>query len=266
MTCAYCFDLDGTLIDSEVIWVEAVHAFLEKLTGNYPRPDAEQLVYGRSWHDIYQDIVRTVGIDMTLAEMEAETSFLYKEITSTRDIRIPNSIDLLKNLSHTHTVCVVSGSSRKTVKEAIDMMNLADRLAFFLGADDYSPGKPDPACYRLAAEKLAVPPASCVAFEDSNAGVLAAKAAGMRCVALTFPAARHRISREPISCWTTWGRFRRICSTADEPRHRSRLTPARCGAQHRWTQMSACSSAPADRLMRLRIVMEEEEVCVADSH
>ncbi|MDA0990587.1 MAG: HAD family phosphatase [Verrucomicrobia bacterium] len=187
MIKAYCFDLDGTLIDSEVIWVEAIYGFLVDQVGRYPRKAAEEMVYGRSWHDIYQDIIRETPLTMPRDEMETHTKVYYQRIAATRDIRITASIDLLKRLAQTTPVCIVSGSSTKTVGEAIAKMAIEPQLQFYLGADDYSPGKPDPACYRLAAERLDLPPAACLVFEDSNAGVLAAKAAGMRCVALAYP-------------------------------------------------------------------------------
>ncbi len=58
-----------------------------------------------------------------------------------------------------------------------------------VATEDTPRGKPDPAPYLLAAERLGVAPEACVAFEDSRAGVLSAKAAGMRVVALQRPGA-----------------------------------------------------------------------------
>jgi beta-phosphoglucomutase-like phosphatase (HAD superfamily) len=70
------------------------------------------------------------------------------------------------------------------VGDAIDMMGIGARIRFFLGSEDYPYGKPDPGCFLLAARRLAVAPAACLVFEDSSAGVRAAIAAGMHCVAL----------------------------------------------------------------------------------
>ena len=66
-------------------------------------------------------------------------------------------------------------------------MGVEDVVRLFLGTEDYAEGKPDPACFLLAARMLAVPPESCLVFEDSAAGVIAAKAATMTCVALQRP-------------------------------------------------------------------------------
>jgi sugar-phosphatase len=121
---------------------------------------------------------------MPIADMEARIALYYHEVAAGRDIRIEGSIALLRRLARERPVCIVSGSSTKTVAAAVDHLGIGDALRFFLGADDYSPGKPHPAGYLLAAERLRVPPADCLVFEDSEAGLRAAKAAGMRCVVL----------------------------------------------------------------------------------
>ncbi len=64
-------------------------------------------------------------------------------------------------------------------------MNIGEVIAFYLGHEDYEPGKPHPACYLTAARKLGVAPERCVVFEDSDAGLCAAKDAGMYGVALS---------------------------------------------------------------------------------
>ena len=186
MIRAYIFDLDGTLVDSEVIWVDAVGNYIRENAGDFSPEEAAALVYGRSWRDIHVDIVgRYPDLDMPVHEMEERISPYYHAIAEQRDIRIPNSIALLQKLSADYPICIVSGSSRKTISEAVEMMGIIDDLRFFLGADDYSPGKPDPTCYRLAADRLSLNPEDCLVFEDSEVGLRAAKGAGMPCVILT---------------------------------------------------------------------------------
>jgi len=100
------------------------------------------------------------------------------------DVRIKSSIELLKKLSRDYSVCIVSGSARKDVEDGIALMGIDSHLQFYLTNEDYSVGKPDPACYLLAADKLQLSPEHCLVFEDSAAGIAAAKDAGMYCIAL----------------------------------------------------------------------------------
>ena len=121
---------------------------------------------------------------MSLPRMQDAMDPYFRRLRDSRDVRITGSIDLLLRLSSTAPVCIVSGSPRRDVEYAVEALGVRDILAFTLASEDYSPGKPDPACYRMAAEQLGLPPGSCVVFEDSAVGIQAAKAAGMQCVVL----------------------------------------------------------------------------------
>jgi beta-phosphoglucomutase-like phosphatase (HAD superfamily) len=80
-------------------------------------------------------------------------------------------------------MAIVSGSSRAEIAEALDQLGFADRLNFWLGAEDYPRGKPAPDGYLHAAERLVVAPARTLVVEDSHAGIASALAAGMRVIA-----------------------------------------------------------------------------------
>ena len=185
MSQAFIFDFDGTLLDSEIVWVEATELFIRERKPAFTREEAEFLVYGRSWHDIYDDILLLLpDVCMGIEEMSEVLESYYEKLVGTRDLRIESSINLLKRLSAKFPVAVVSGSTRATVAKGLVSMGIETCLEFYLGAEDYSPGKPDPACYLLAATRLGLSPERCLVFEDAVAGVRAAKGAGMRCVAV----------------------------------------------------------------------------------
>jgi beta-phosphoglucomutase-like phosphatase (HAD superfamily) len=185
---ACLFDLDGTLMDSETLWVEATIGFLAARGISVSHDEAQELVYGRSWHDVHRDIcARWPSVAQPLPAMEAAMRPAFRRLRAERDIRIPGSLALLRRLAADYPVGIVSGSSRTEVDEGIRYLGIGDALALALAADDYAPGKPDPACYLLAARTLGVDPGACLVFEDSAVGVAAARAAGMACVALARP-------------------------------------------------------------------------------
>jgi beta-phosphoglucomutase len=88
------------------------------------------------------------------------------------------------------------GSSGPPANVALAIQGLALENAFdaVVTGRDVKRSKPDPECFLLAAERLSVPPERCVVFEDAPAGITAAKAAGMRCIAITSKG--HTVERQ----------------------------------------------------------------------
>jgi len=185
---AFLFDMDGTLIDSEILWVEAVELALRDRGIPVTREESLAIVYGISWDDIYEIIARRYpNVFADMQEMYADLQPRFLALRDSRDVLIPGSIALLKRLSKDYPVAIVSGSFEEDVTHGVRLMGVEPYIRFCLSGDHYAPGKPDPACYRMAAERLGLPADACLAFEDSEAGIRAAKDAGMHCVALARP-------------------------------------------------------------------------------
>ncbi|MBM4163718.1 MAG: HAD family phosphatase, partial [Lentisphaerae bacterium] len=148
-----------------------------------------RIVYGHSWSAIHRDIVALfpalAGIGM--AAMADELRPYYLRLREAGSIAIPGSVACLRRLAAAYPIAIVSGSPRQEIGDTLDLIGLADCVSFYIGSEDYSEGKPDPTCYQQAAGRLGVEPRRCVVIEDSRAGVRAAKAAGMKCVALARP-------------------------------------------------------------------------------
>lgn len=190
MARAFCFDLDGTLLDSEVIWVQIVEDFIRAADPGVTHDEALRMVYGKSWHDVYEEMRRRFpGATGSLPGMTRHFEQAYRRAAAKRDVRIDGSVRLLRKLARDNHVCIVSGSPRSAIEDAIAMLGIGGDLRFFISSDDFQPGKPHPGCYRMAVERLGVPAGECVAFEDSAAGLLAARGAGLYCVALARPGA-----------------------------------------------------------------------------
>ena len=182
---AFLFDLDGTLVDTEVLWVASAETVLRRLGHPLPHDDALRLVYGRAWLEIYRDIEqRFPGVFRDIEDASMHLSGEMARLKSQCDVRIHSSIALLERLAAVYPVAIVSGSTRGYIQECIEHAGFAHHVRFIIGCEDYPRGKPDPAPYALAARRLGLPGSACLVFEDSRAGILSAKAAGMHAVAL----------------------------------------------------------------------------------
>jgi len=185
---AYLFDLDGTLIETEALWTAAIHKWILSCGKDIDYATVNHWVLGRSWFGICDDIFeRFPDLRADPVELLDVTRAFYFKERATTDIRIHSSVELLRRLSKTAPCVIVSGSAREDIREAIDIMGIGDCLQFYLGCEDYPRGKPDPVCFLTAAQRLGVAPEDCVVFEDSAAGILSGKRAGMTVVALSRP-------------------------------------------------------------------------------
>ena len=190
MIQAIIFDLDGTLVDSEMLFVRALQGSLAVYEKSLSQDQLVQIVYGRSRENITREVLRIFSdIPLDKESLSDAIDVIYESLLETEDVVIVSSVEMLKQCAAKWPTCIVSGSSRQHIKHFAQLLGVSDLLKFYIGAEDYPDGKPNPTCFQMAAEKLNVDVAHCVVFEDSNAGVRAAKAAGMYCVALQRPSA-----------------------------------------------------------------------------
>lgn len=125
-----------------------------------------------------------------IKELHREKTDLFMEIIRTGQLPLRPGVARLVDeaLAADILLAVCSTSNERAVTLLVERMlgsARLDRFAAILAGDIVSRKKPDPEIYRLAADRLGVPPGECVVVEDSRNGLLAAKAAGMRCLVTT---------------------------------------------------------------------------------
>ena len=184
---AFLFDLDGTLIDSEMLWARAIVSFLGDHGVTVSVEHVAALVFGHSWHDIDAALHREfpqLGAS-TLEEDAARLRAHYARVAGDpQAIVIPSSVAFLKRVARQAPTVIVSGSPHADVVQAAELCGIAGQLRFVLGAEEYGRGKPAPDGFLKAAEMLDVDASECIVVEDSTAGVRAGRAAGMHVLGL----------------------------------------------------------------------------------
>lgn len=172
---AVLFDLDGVLVDSrrciEAIW--RVWAAGKRLD---PEPFI-RIAHGRRT----SETIRTVAPDLDVAAEVAALDRL-EEIETAGIHPVAGAERLVRSIPATRWAIVTSGSRRvASLRLGVVGLPVPD---VFITSDAVRQGKPAPDGYLAAAARLGLEPADCVAVEDSPPGIAAARAAGMRVIAL----------------------------------------------------------------------------------
>jgi HAD superfamily hydrolase (TIGR01509 family) len=181
---AYLFDLDGTVADSMplhlITWQQAAHEF----GGTFP----EDLFW--QWGGI--PLPKTVemlnerfGYHMDPTTVVHRKEQLYLELLDPVLDRIHPIKAVAAHVAKQHghlPMAIVSGSPRLTIERTLAALHMADCFQAIVAAEDYAHGKPHPEPFLTAAKLLNVPPQDCLVFEDAEAGIQSAIAAGMQYV------------------------------------------------------------------------------------
>jgi len=173
---ALLFDLDGVLVDSTAVVERTWRAFAARHALDAAR--VVRAAHGRRAIDTIADLTPAVDGVAELARMIDE------EATDLAGLEaLPGAAALLTALPLDRWAVVTSGV--RAVAEARLRAAGLPIPAVLVPADEIARGKPDPEGYLHAAARLGAAPADCVVLEDAPAGLAAARAAGMRVVALT---------------------------------------------------------------------------------
>jgi mannitol-1-/sugar-/sorbitol-6-/2-deoxyglucose-6-phosphatase len=185
------FDMDGLLIDSEPCWEVAGKETLQEfgVTMSTPEYHTTTGLRTREWIEWWFDYY---GINKKHARY-AETTIVSKAIDKIRETGKPMPgvsyiFDFFK--SKGFTIGLATSSPVELVKVVAEKLQIRDLLDGFSSAEELVFGKPHPEVYLNCAALLKSPPLECVCFEDSVNGMVAAKAARMKCVVV--PAAFQR--------------------------------------------------------------------------
>jgi len=177
---AYLFDCDGTVVDSMPLhylaWRQAVKEWGGELD--------EEVFYawgGRPVADMVADLNSQQGLSIPLKAFTLRREELYRAMLP-KLTAVPEVRQIIEQTRGRIPFALVSGGARDSVTASLTAVGLSDQFDVMVCADDYTRAKPDPEAFLLAAKLLAVPPESCLVFEDTDMGIQAATAAGMASV------------------------------------------------------------------------------------
>ncbi len=182
---AVIFDMDGVLVDTFEAHFESWNVMAHEEGAEMTRQQFCQ-TFGRTSREIIALLwPEKAGDPAASRHLDDRKEEAFREIISSHFPAMPGVGELLGSLAAEGLAMAVGSSGPSAnVELIVEKLRAAELFGALITANDVTRGKPDPQVFLLAAERLGVPPERCVVVEDAQAGVAAARAAGMRCVGI----------------------------------------------------------------------------------
>lgn len=209
MIQAMIFDLDGTLVQTERLkalsYARAAVELCPRRLDQAEVVEAFKDVVGRSRQEVAMALVDRFDLEPAAQARMAEFGVtspwqayvqmrlrIYEEMLADpevlRENQWPHNVALLHAARRSGCRTALATMSHcAQVQRVLEILDLSGDFDFVATRDDVERGKPDPEIYALVSREIGVPPADCLVIEDSPAGVQAALAAGMWCIAVATP-------------------------------------------------------------------------------
>jgi len=182
------FDFDGVIADTERLHLGA----FQQVFGERGWTLDEAAYFDRYLGCDDRGLVTAFADDERLAlapdDVEALVRAKVKSFSrhlSSGDVLFPGARDAIERLASRFSLGIASGALHHEIVAILTAAGLGARFPVIVGADDVASTKPSPEPYLTAAARLGVAPSTCVAIEDSQPGLQAARSAGMRTIAVT---------------------------------------------------------------------------------
>lgn len=181
---AIIFDLDGTLIDSMWIWKQIDIDFLEKRGIVLPN-DLQKDIEGMSFTETAHYFINRFDLKESLESIQSEWNEMAKQFYRTH-IKLKDMVLPLIEYANAHDIKLGIGTSnsRELLNEVVMAHGIHHYFESMRTSCEVDKGKPSPDIFLKVAEDLGIAPDRCLVFEDTHAGVLAAKRAGMHVIAI----------------------------------------------------------------------------------
>ena len=188
MIRALIFDFDGTILDTESAEFETWQEVYRRYGQELPMKEWSLIVGSAGYtFDLLEHLEHLVGSPLPREEIRLERRRRDQAIVESLSPREGVVKLLHEAVAAGLGLAVASSSPRAWIEGHLARLDLLDLFQAIASYDETGRGKPDPATYLLALERLGVSPVEAVAIEDSPNGVMAAMAASIACLAVPNP-------------------------------------------------------------------------------
>lgn len=192
MIKAIIFDMDGLLVDSEPYWKIAEKICFGKL-GLTLTDDLLRQVMGFRLNEVVEHWYNYQPWgEKNFEAVEADVLETVKQLIADNANALPGVVDTLKLCkANGYKIALASSSAMSLINVVVDKLNIRQYFDLLVSAENEPYGKPHPSVFLTTANQLNVLPTECLVFEDSVNGMVAAKAARMKCIVVPEAEKQH---------------------------------------------------------------------------
>ncbi len=188
MVKSVIFDMDGVIIDSEIVHANANIKIFHEL-GIETELDYWFTYVGCSLPDIMDKILK--DFDLSLSKEELEQCFIdggKKYVKQSEYIEVPGTIKLIHDLKALgYPLAIASSSSPEAIQRVLSQLKIENCFHSISSGTQVAHSKPEPDVFLQAARLLGTDPAECMVIEDATVGIQAANSAGMASIGFVNP-------------------------------------------------------------------------------
>jgi len=193
--CGAIFDWDGVIINSapqhETSWERLAKECGKALPENHFKRG-----FGMKNESIIPDLLGWTSAPVEVRLLSLRKEAIYREVVREQGMTaLPGVESWLQLMREAKIPCVIASSThRENITTTLEVLGLGDFFAAIISAEDVKRGKPDPEVFLSAAQRIGVEPQDAIVFEDALVGIAAAKAAGMRVVAVATTEPKEKLA------------------------------------------------------------------------
>lgn len=185
ITIGAIFDMDGVIVHSNPVHKETIKDFCKKHNQQVTDSFLEERVWGRTNKEWIPEVFGDISTEQS-EQLADEKEQMFRDRFNPRTSVIPGITRFLEKLKNSGIITAVATSAPGENAEFIlSELEIKDYFSAILDSSDVDKGKPEPQIYIKAAERLSLPPSSCIVFEDSLAGVEAGVRASSKVVGIS---------------------------------------------------------------------------------
>lgn len=185
---AVIFDMDGVIVKTSMTHAIAESMVLAKVGINITPEDIIRTYSGFKDIEFLEDVLRRFSVQGDAQQLREEKwNIIYGELLPQGQgiPTISGVKEFIESLKSRYTLAIASSAPMRFIETVITKLGLKKNFTVITSGDEVQKGKPDPALFLLAAQKLHMPPEGCLIVEDAPSGIKAARAAGMKSIGIT---------------------------------------------------------------------------------